>query len=58
MTYPLWHTFSNDGNGSNVGESHELHGGAVDTAGGSEVDNGVDLGVLGHGFVYRIVDWQ
>lgn len=37
---------------------HQLHGGAVDTSGGSKVDDNVDIGVLGNSLVDLLVDWQ
>jgi len=53
---PLRDTLSNDGNGLDLRELHELHGGLVDGTGRGEVDNGVDIGVLGHGVGSGLVD--
>lgn len=53
---PLRNTLSNDGNGLDLGELHELHGGLVDGTGRGEVDDGVDVGVLGHGVGSGLVD--
>lgn len=53
---PLGDTLSNDGNGLDLRELHELHGGLVDGTGRGEVDNGVDVGVLGHGVGSGLVD--
>lgn len=57
-TYALWHTLGDDGNGADLGELHELHGGAVDGAGRGKVDDGVDVGVLGHGLLDVLVDGE
>lgn len=53
---PLGDTLSNDGNGLDLREFHELHGGLVDGTGRGEVDDGVDVGVLGHGVGSGLVD--
>jgi hypothetical protein len=53
---PLGDTLSDDGNGLDLRELHELHGGLVDGTGRGEVDNGVDVGVLGHGVGSGLVD--
>ena len=57
-TYSLGHALSDDGDGLDLGELHELHGGAVDAAGRGEVDDGVDIAVLGHGLLDGLVDGQ
>ena len=53
---PLRNTLSDDGNRLDLGELHELHGGLVNGTGRSEVDDGVDVGVLGHGVGSGLVD--
>ena len=53
---PLGDTLSDDGNRLDLGELHELHGGLVNGTGRSEVDDGVDVGVLGHGVGSGLVD--
>jgi hypothetical protein len=53
---PLRDTLSDDGNRLDLGELHELHGGLVNGTGRSEVDNGVNVGVLGHGVGSGLVD--
>ena len=58
VTHSFGNTFSNDGNGLDLRVLHELDGGAVDTSGGSKVDNGVNVRVLGHGLVDLLVDGQ
>lgn len=55
-TYTLGDTLGNDGNGADLGEVHQLHGGAVDGTGGSEVDDGVNVRVLGNGLLDVLVD--
>lgn len=55
-TCPFRDALRDDGNGLDLGILHELHGGSVDTSGGGEVDDGVDLGVLGYGLVDGLVD--
>lgn len=57
-TYSLRDTLSNDSNGLNLGVLHKLHGGAVDTSRGSEVDDNVNVGVLLHSLVNLLVDGQ
>lgn len=58
IAYPLWHTLGDDGNSLELGVLHQLHGGAVDTSGRGEVDNHVNVGVLGGGLVNLLVDRQ
>lgn len=58
QTYALGDTLSNDGNGLDLGELHQLHSGGVDTSGGGEVDDDVDVGVLGNGLGDLLVDGQ
>ena len=53
---PLGDTLSDDSNRLDLGELHELHGGLVNGTGRSEVDDGVDIGVLGHGVGSGLVD--
>lgn len=53
---PLRDTLGDDGNGLDLRELHELHGGLVDGTGRGEVDDGVDVGVLGHGVGSGLVD--
>jgi hypothetical protein len=55
-SYPFRHAFGDDGNALDLGVLHQLHGGAVDGAGRGEVDDGVDLGVLLHGLLDRLVN--
>lgn len=57
-TYTLGDTLSNDSNRADLRAVHELHGGAVDGAGGGKVDDGVDVGVLGHGLLDVLVDGE
>lgn len=57
-TYSLGNTLCNDGNGLDLRELHQFHGGAVDTSGGSKVDHDIDVGVLGNGLVDLLVDGQ
>lgn len=57
-TYSLGDTLSNDGNGADLRALHELHGGAVDGTGRGEVDNGVNVRVLGHGLGDILVDGE
>lgn len=57
-TYSLGDTLSNDGNGTDLGALHQLHGGAVDGTGRGEVDNGVNVRVLGHGLGDVLVDGE
>jgi hypothetical protein len=57
-TYSLGHTLSDDGNGLDLGELHELHGGGVDTPRGGKVNDGIDVGVLGHGLLDVLVDGE
>lgn len=54
----LGDTLSNDGDGANLGAVHQLHGGAVDGTGGGEVDDSVNVGVLGHGLLNVLVDGE
>jgi len=54
--YPFRNALGDDGDTLDLGELHELHGGAVDGAGRGEVDDGVDLGVLLHGLLDRLVN--
>lgn len=54
----LGHALSNDRNGLDLGVLHQLHGGAVDTAGRGKVDHDVDIGVLAHGLINLLVDGQ
>lgn len=56
--YPLWNTLGNDGNGFDLRALHQLHSRAVDGAGGGEVDNGINIGVFGHGLGDVLVDGQ
>lgn len=58
QTYSFRYTLSNDSNGLDLGVLHQLHGGAVDTSGGSKVDDNVDILVLGHGLAYVLVDGE
>lgn len=58
FAYPLWHTLSNDGDRLDLGVLHELHRRAVDTSGRGEVDNNIDVRVLGHGLGDLLVDRQ
>jgi len=51
-------TLSNNGNGADLGAVHQLHRGAVHGAGRGKVDDGVDVGVLGHGLLNILVDGQ
>lgn len=55
-TYPFWDTLCDNGNGLNLRELHQLHGRAVDGTGRGEVDDGVDVRVLGHGLCGVLVD--
>ena len=57
-TYTLGDTLRNDGNGADLGEVHQLHGGAVDGTGGGKVDDGVDVRVLGNGLLDILVDGE
>lgn len=57
-SYPLWHTFGDDGNRLDLWELHELHGGAVDGSRRGKVDDGVDITVLGDGLFGGLVDWE
>ena len=57
-TYSLRDTFGNDGDGFDLGELHELEGGAVDGSGGCEVDDSVDIGVFSDCLVHGLVDGQ
>lgn len=57
-TYTLGDTLSNDSNGADLGELHQLHGGLVDGTGRGEVDDGVDVGVLGESLLGVLVDRQ
>lgn len=57
-THSLGDTLSNDGNGLDLGEFHQLHGGLVDGTRRGEVDNGVNVGVLGDGLADVLVDGQ
>lgn len=52
----LGDTLSDDGDRLDLGELHELHCGLVDGTGRGEVDDGVDVGVLGHGVRSGLVD--
>lgn len=56
FTHPLGDTLSNNGNGLDLGELHELHGGLVDGSGRGKVDDGVDVSVLAHGLLCGLVD--
>ena len=53
---PLRDTLSDDGNGLDLRELHELHGGLENGTGRGEVDDSVDVGVLGHGVGSGLVD--
>ena len=55
---PLRHALGDDGDGLDLGVLHQLHGGLVDGAGGGEVDDGVDVAVLGHGLCGVLVDGE
>lgn len=55
-THALGDTLGDNGNGLNLGELHELHGGAVDTSRGGKVHNSVDLRVLVGSFADLLVD--
>lgn len=57
-TYSLRDTLSNDGNRLDLGVLHQFHGGLVHGTRGSEVDNGVNICVLGHGLADVLVDGQ
>lgn len=56
ITYTLGNTLGNNGDGADLGVLHQLHGGGVDGARRGEVDNGVNVGVLGHGLLNILVD--
>lgn len=55
-TYSLRDTLGNNGNGSDLREFHQFHGRAVNGSGGSEVDDGVDVAVLGKSLFDILVD--
>jgi len=55
---PFWDTLGDNGNGLDLGVLHQLHGGAVDGAGGGEVDHGVDVVVLCHGLFGGLIDGE
>lgn len=55
-TYSLRDTLGDDGNGSDLRKLHQFHGRAVDGSGGSEVDDGVDIAVLGESLFDILVD--
>ena len=55
-THSLGNTLSNDSNALDLGALHQLHGGAVDGTGRGEVDNSVNIRVLGHGLADILVD--
>lgn len=57
-TYALGNTLSNNSNGLDLRVLHQLHGGAVDTAGRGKVDNDVNIGVLGNSLGNLLVDGQ
>ena len=52
----LGDTLGDDGDGADLGAVHQLHGGGVDGTGGGEVDDSVNVGVLGHGLLDILVD--
>lgn len=56
--YPLRNAFGDNGNRLDLRVLQQLHGGAVDRSGGSKVDNGVNIIVLGHCLVHILVDGQ
>lgn len=58
LIYSLWNTLGNDRNGSDLWVLHQLHCRLVDGSRGSKVDNGINIGVLGHRFLNRLVDWE
>ena len=57
-TYALRNTLGNDSNGPDLRVLHQLHGGAVDTAGRGKVDNDVNIGVLGNSLGNLLIDGQ
>lgn len=57
-TYALRDTLSNNSNGLDLRVLHQLHGGAVDTAGRGKVDNDVNIGMLGNGLLNLLIDGQ
>jgi hypothetical protein len=57
-THALGNTLSNNGNGLDLRELEQLHGGLVYGARRGEVDDVVDIGVLSNGLVDRLVDGQ
>lgn len=58
ISYPLRNTLCNDGNGFDLGALHQFHGGTVDGTRGGKVDDGVDVGVFGHGLGNVLVDGE
>jgi hypothetical protein len=58
QTYTLGDTLSNDGNALDLGELHQFHGGLEDGTRRGEVDNGINVAVLAHGLLYRLVNGQ
>ena len=56
--YPFRHTFGDDCNRPDLRVLHELHCGLVDGSRGGEVDDGVDVAVLGDGLLHRLVNGQ
>lgn len=58
QTHSLGDTLCDDGNALDLGVLHQLHGGAVDGSRRGEVDDGVDIRVLGHGLANVLVDGQ
>lgn len=55
-TYSLRDTLGNDGNGSDLRKLHQFHRRAVDGSGGGEVDDCVDIAVLGESLFDILVD--
>jgi hypothetical protein len=57
-THSLGDTLGDDGNALDLRELEQLHCGLVYGARRGEVDDRVDIGVLGNGLVYVLVDGQ